>query len=84
MSFSQYATFGLLIVLLGMNAWVLESAILFGVRYTVQQVVSVLNLRKTNEMDLIPVSLFGELFYLFFYPMLVVRQTIAKTNEWKR
>jgi glycosyltransferase involved in cell wall biosynthesis len=84
MSFSQYATFGLLIVLLGMNAWVLESAILFGVRYTVQQVVSILNLRKTNETDLIPVSLFGELFYLFFYPMLVVRQTIAKTNEWKR
>ncbi len=84
MSFSQYATFGLLIVLLGMNVWVLESVILFSLRYIVQQVVSILNLRKTNETDLIPVSLFGELFYLFFYPMLVVRQTIAKTNEWKR
>ncbi len=84
LSFSQYAVFGLFVVLLLANMRVQETLILMGFRYVVQQAVQIGNLTKTKELDLIPISLFLEPFYLMFYPALVVRNTIIRTNAWKR
>ena len=84
LSFSQYAVFGLFVVLLLANMRVQETLLLMGLRYVVQQAVIIGNLTKTKELDLIPISLFLEPFYLLFYPALVVRNTIVKTNAWKK
>lgn len=84
LSFSQYALFGLLFVLLVTNYRVQETLIVIALRYLIQQLVYFLALKKTNELDLMPIAAFFEPFYMIFYPVLVFMNVLSKSNEWKR
>lgn len=81
---SQYILFGLFVAFLIMQ-WQMQVVIaVFGVRYIVQQVIILLGLRRTGELDLWPVALIFEPIYLAFYPALVLANIIERSNEWKR
>lgn len=53
-------------------------------RFIIQQLVYFLGLKKTGELELFAVGVVFDLFYMIFYPAVVIVNVIEKCNEWKR
>ena len=58
--------------------------IIFGIRFLLQQLVYGFGLRKTGELELFAVGVIFDVFYMIFYPLVVIVDVIEKCNEWKR
>lgn len=84
LSFSLFMFYGALIVTLIFTNWWQEALVIFGVRFLIQQIVFVLTLNKTREMDLLAVAVIFDIFYIIFYPALVLINLHEKSNSWKR
>ena len=58
--------------------------IIFGVHLIIQQLIYFLGLKKAGELDLFAVGVIFDVFYMIFYPFVVIVNVIEKCNEWKR
>ncbi len=84
LSISQYLSIGLFVALLIAQWRWQEVLIVFGIKFFVQQLITLLALRKTKELDLWPISFFYEFFHIVFYPSIVIVRIIDKSNAWKK